>query len=305
MRFDKLDLNLLVALDALLTHRNISRAAEQLHLTQSALSAALGRLREYFGDELLVTVGRRMELTPRAQTLMDPVRDILVRVRATIVTRPDFDPAESDRTFNLLASDYSIGTFMPRLIRQASELGSRMSFRFLPLIEMPARALDRGDADLLVIPDAFRSQEHPFEVLFEEELVCVVWSESSHVREGLSSEQYNAASHVVMEPSAVQGRTFESMLVERAGISRKIAVSTYSFSSLPALVVGTEYVATLQRRLARRLAAHLPVQVVPAPMDLPKMPFIAQWHAYRTSDPAMHWLRSTLRAVVEADAASH
>lgn len=97
MRFKNLDLNLLVALDLLLKERNISRAAEKLHITQSAMSNALARLRDYFGDELLVQVGRRMELTPRAELLREPVRDILVRIESSVTATPRFDPAESDR----------------------------------------------------------------------------------------------------------------------------------------------------------------------------------------------------------------
>src|SRR5205085_11334612 len=99
MRFNKLDLNLLVALDAMLAERNISRDAERMHMSQSAMSNALARLRLYFEDELLVQIGRRMELTPRAEALQDIVRDVLVRVDAGVLTSPSFDFARSDREF--------------------------------------------------------------------------------------------------------------------------------------------------------------------------------------------------------------
>jgi DNA-binding transcriptional LysR family regulator len=92
MRFNKLDLNLLVALDALFRLRSVSRAAEQLHMSQSALSSSLARLREYFDDELLVQVGRQMELTPRAEVLREAVRDVLVRVDTTITAMPSLTP---------------------------------------------------------------------------------------------------------------------------------------------------------------------------------------------------------------------
>ena len=92
MRYKNLDLNLLVALDLLMAERNVSRAAEKMHISQSAMSNALSRLRDYFGDDLLVQSGRKMELTPRAEVLRVPVRDILVRVDASIATAPEFDP---------------------------------------------------------------------------------------------------------------------------------------------------------------------------------------------------------------------
>ena len=113
MRFNKLDLNLLVALDHLLNLRSVSGAAARMNMTQSAMSNALLRLREYFGDDLLVKIGRRMELTPRGEALKDAVRDVLVRVEWTIATTADFDPAQSDRQFNVLVSDYTLATLVP------------------------------------------------------------------------------------------------------------------------------------------------------------------------------------------------
>src|SRR5262245_4933192 len=106
MRFNRLDLNLLVALDALLAEQNITRAAERLHLSQSAVSGALARLREHFQDELLVQVGRRMTRTPLAESLAQPVREILAQVQATVERRPGFDPSTSDRQFSIMVSDY-------------------------------------------------------------------------------------------------------------------------------------------------------------------------------------------------------
>ena len=121
MRFNRLDLNLLVALDALLTERSITKASERLNLSQSATSNALARLREYFDDELLVQVGRRMEPTPRAEGLRDAVRDVLVRVDATIAIQPEFDPSKSDRIFRIFVSDYTQMVFAPHLLALAHE----------------------------------------------------------------------------------------------------------------------------------------------------------------------------------------
>lgn len=301
MRFEKLDLNLLVALDALLTHCNISRAAEELHLTQSALSAALARLREYFGDELLVQVARRMEPTPRAEALRDPVRDVLVRIRSVIATRPDFDPATSNRIFTLLASDYSLETFVPELVARAAAQHRHVGFRVQPLITPPSRALNRGDTDMLLIPEPFKADEHPSEILLREQLVCVVWEGSEHARSGLTLDAYLAAGHVVMEPSAsTQGHAYDRAHLERAGINRRVAVATYSFTSMASLVVGTSYIATLQQRLAERLSCGRAIRILPAPIDLPRMPLIMQWHTYRSADPAIVWLRSMLKLAVEA-----
>ncbi len=103
MRLDRFDLNLLVVLDALLEERNVTRASKRLHIGQSAASAALARLREYFGDELMVPVGRGLMPTPLAQSLAEPVRDTLLRARATIARKPAFDPASAERRFMVCA----------------------------------------------------------------------------------------------------------------------------------------------------------------------------------------------------------
>jgi len=116
MHFNGLDLNLLVALDVLLTERNITLASRRLHLSQSAASGALARLRDYFGDELLTQVGRRMVLTPLGESLAAPVRDILLRVETTVQTRPQFDPASARHHFKLLMSDYVATVLMTRAI---------------------------------------------------------------------------------------------------------------------------------------------------------------------------------------------
>src|SRR5215472_18123748 len=116
MHFRQLDLNLLVALDALLMERNITEAGRRLHVTQSAMSGSLGRLREYFGDELLVQIGRKMVPTPLAETLAEPVREILLKVKATVDARPGFDPATSTRRFSLMMSDYVSTVLMNEVV---------------------------------------------------------------------------------------------------------------------------------------------------------------------------------------------
>jgi len=116
MHYRHLDLNLLVALDALLTERNITEAGKRVFLTQSAMSGALARLREYFGDELLVQMGRRMVPTPLAETLAPQVREILLKIKATVETKPGFDPATSTRKFSLMMSDYCSTVLMTEVL---------------------------------------------------------------------------------------------------------------------------------------------------------------------------------------------
>jgi LysR family transcriptional regulator, nod-box dependent transcriptional activator len=290
MRYNKLDLNLLVTLDVLLSERSISRSAEQLNLSPSSISHSLTRLREYFDDELLVQVGRRMEPTPRAESLRHAVRDVLLQIDSRIATKPVFDPQESERTFRIYASDYAQLVFAPTLLSLAAEARSKVRFLFTPFFSTPARELERGDLDLLLIPRAFSSPDEPQQELFTDEFVCLIWAKSQLARGELDLERYVAAEHAVMKPPN-DALSFESLSLQRLNIERRIGVTTYSFTALPGLVVGTERIATVHARLAHRLIHAWPLEMRPTPCPIEPMVQTMQWHRYRDKDPGLMWLR--------------
>ncbi|MBQ1765713.1 MAG: LysR family transcriptional regulator [Aquincola sp.] len=304
MRFNRLDLNLLVALDALLTDCSITKAADRLNLSPSATSNALARLREYFDDDLLVQVGRRMEPTPRALGLHEAVRDVLVRVDSAIAIPPAFEPAKSDRVFRIFVSDYTQMVFVPHLMALAHAERCSARFEFLPQVSHPQRSLERGEADLLIIPRGFVSPDHPEEKLYLDDFTCVVWRHGALARGEFNLERYVAARHVVMRPPGSFGDSFEASFVKRHGIERQVAVTSYGFASLAPLVVGTDFVATVHKRLALKLLPSLPIALRAPPLPLPAMEQGLQWHKYRTQDPGLAWLRQLLhRAAAAMDAA--
>ncbi|MFS2214112.1 LysR family transcriptional regulator [Telluria sp. Tellsp104] len=292
MRFNKLDLNLLVALDAMLDERNISRAAARMYMSQSAMSNALARLRLYFEDELLVQVGRRMELTPRAEGLKDIVRDVLVRVDAGILTSPSFDFTHSERVFSMSVSDFTLQTLMPYVTALASRQAPGVRLDLLPQFDVPERALERGEVDLLVIPEPYCSPSHPTELLFEEDLSCVVWSGGRLAGAPLTIDDFKSAGHVVVVLHGEQA--FDPVLVEKYGIVRRVEATTFHFASASSLVVETDRIATVHASLARQAAKFLPVTVHPFPLAMPRMRQTAQWHKYRSYDPGLQWLRGLL-----------
>ena len=306
MRFQKLDLNLLVALDALLRERSISRAAEQLHLSQPAMSSALARLRTYFGDELLVAVGRKLELTSRAEVLKEAVRDVLMRVDAAIATPPAFDPSASDRKFQLIVSDYTVIALMPHVLALAERQSRSVRFDLIPLLDRPQRALESGDADLMVIPRTYALPDHPTELLFEEDFCCVVCNSSRFARSGeLTLQQYGTAGHVAVQPPAMDRPTLDSWFKQRYLKAKRIEATTFSFAGAPYLVVGTDRIATMHVRLARLLRKSLPLTLFPLPtsMPMPRMQQMQQWHKHRSRDPGLIWLRGLMHeAVVRMDA---
>lgn len=291
MRFNKLDLNLLVALDVLLKERSVTRTAEVLNLSASAVSNALAKLRDYFEDELLVQIGRKMEATPRALSLQDAVRDVLLRIDSTIAAPPAFDPKTSDRSFRIFSSDYTQLVLGPALMSLAAKQKAGVRFDFAPQVNQPHRYLERGEADLLIIPTGFMSPDHPRDALYRENFVCMVWRDGALAGGRLDFESYVAAEHVVMQPAGSRDDAFEGWFLKRFGITRRIAAQTYSFITLLALLVGTDHVATVHERVARRLVNAWPLEIHPTPMAFDPMEQAMQWHKFRTNDPGLVWLR--------------
>jgi DNA-binding transcriptional LysR family regulator len=294
LRYQNLDLNLLAALDLLLQKRSVSAAAADMRITQSAMSNALARLRDYFGDELLVKVGRRLEPTARAQALVAPVREVLTRVDWTIAAERDFDPGQSDRAFNLLVSDYTLATLAPEILKLSAAVAPGVRFNFLQQGATRERLLDQGDVDLLIIPRDFCLQRHPSEPLLEESFCAVCWSKGAHAKRKLTVKSFAEAGHVVMM-TAGGAPSLESIFFERLGVSRRIEVATHSFATIPALVVNSDRIATLHRRLANQARRGFAVAVLDLPFAMPNMRQSLQWHAHRANDKALTWLRALIR----------
>lgn len=296
MRFHGLDLNLLVALNALLTEKSISRAAAKVHLSQPAMSNALSRLRDYFHDELLSSSGRNLTLTARAEALVAPVREVLVRIESTIATSPDFDPIRESRTFNIQVSDYSTTVFMPALIEHLYAQAPEVRLNLHPLDARQAGAVEQGDVDLLIIPTQYVLPGHPSVPLFEEEFVCVGWSQNDAVGDELTVEKFLAAGHVISH-FGNKAPTMDGMVLDQYGFSRRVEITAASLAGLPAFVVGTRRIATVHRRVANMYARNLPIRIWEMPIKLPNMVQAMQWHKHRTNDAALSWLRQCAQDV--------
>jgi len=296
MHFHQLDLNLLVALHALLDEKNITQAGKRLYLTQSAMSGALARLRQYFGDELLVQVGRKMVPTPLGESLIEPVREILIQVKATIETRPGFDPRSSSRRFSLMMSDYCATVLMLEVTQRAEKLAPQVTFEVLSNnVEDPFGFLDRADIDTLVMPANLLQPDHPQEVLFEDDFVCIAWSENDAIGETISLEQYLELGHVSCEFNRGRTPMADEWYLRHHGHSRRIEVITTTFNAIPLNVVNTRRIATIQRRLAEYYAAILPIRLLPSPVEFPVLVETAQWHRLFDGDPGIAWLRQLLK----------
>lgn len=285
-----LDLNLLRTLQALLETRNVTRAGERLHLSQPATSAALAKLRRHFDDELLVRVGREMQLTPLAQTLLPLASEALIHVERTFDVRAQFDAAMSERRFSVLASDYATAVVIEPLRRLLGREAPRVSVQFAP---PPREHLASGitSADLLVAPVGF-GMNGPHDVVLRDHFVAVV--SRVHVPD---SGECDVVAMLADMPHVV-GTFGEGVvtpadrLLQQLDVRRKVAASVNGFLSLPMLVEGTDLIALVPFRLAQRFARHEDIAVLEIP-ESASTPLVEAiwWDPARTSDPALQWLR--------------
>lgn len=300
MHFRNLDLNLLVALDALLLERNITLAGRRIHLSQSAMSSALSRLREYFGDELLTQVGRRMICTPLGESLAQPVRKILLEIQTTVAAQPSFDPSTATRCFRLMMSDYVATVLLSKALPRIERLAPRVRIEVLCNdVGSPFDELDRADIDLLIMPTTYLREAHPCDVLFEDEFTGVAWKDNTLVPPDgrVSVQQYLSLGHVTARFATARASTVDEWFVSQLGHERRVEVVAMNFSAVFSCLVGTQRVATIHKRLARYYERYLPIRLFEVPFELPRLAEAMQWHRHFNTDPGTLWLRGVLKEI--------
>lgn len=291
-RLRRLDLNLLIALEALLSMRNVTAAASRLFVTQPSMSGSLARLREHFGDPLLVPVGRRMELTPLGEMLLEPVREALEKIESAISIRPEFDPATARRHFQVCASESTVLTLLTEVIRRVEQRAPGVTLELLPAdpAQMEER-LNRRELDFAFLVEHLALPDHPRALVIHDTFHCIVWSGNRRVRKHLSLEQYLALGHAVTRYGFDRRPGFENYTLERMGLKRRVEVTCTTPALLAPLVVGTQRIATVPTRLALLQEQHLPLKLLTPPLDLPPLRIAMQWHRSREGDGATRWLR--------------
>ena len=291
MNLASLDLNLLVALDALLQQRSVTRAAAQMGLSQPALSASLARLRRHFGDELLTRVGNDYRLTPLAVQLRELSRAALAGVEKVFTAQPSFDPASSTREFTLLISDYGTAVLGDTLAGLLAEEAANARLRLL--MNTPDH-VDRAhqvllSSDLLVLPHGFVA-DLPHQDLYRDEWVCVVASDNTEVRDQVTVEHLESLPWVL----SYNGPTASTPAVRRMrmlGIEPTVAVVTENFLTVPRLVAGSRRIAVVQRLLIDLLPLDSGVRALPCPFHAGPLVEAIWWHPAFDDDPEHRYLR--------------
>lgn len=299
MRFGRLDLNLLVALDVLLTQRSVSLAADKLCLSQSATSSALGRLRDYFEDELLVVKGRNMVLTPRAEELIEPVRAVLDQIRATIEVAPQFDPANAERLVRLMASDYTTEVLLIDFLAELQREAPGLRFEIQPMNDNPVETLERGAVDLLVTLDYALSSDQPCQFLFEDDFVVIGWKHNPAMEQRMTRDLYFELGHITARFGKARVAAFDDWFVRRQQQERRVEVIAPTFLSLAGLVANTNRIATVHRRMAEQFVHSHPLVIRETPFDIPPIREFVQWHQSNNNDVGLRWVVDRLTSIAK------
>jgi DNA-binding transcriptional LysR family regulator len=297
MNLAGIDMNLVVALRALLTERNVTRAGERIGLSQPAMSAALARLRRHFGDELLARKGSGYELTALGVVLLDRTEVACGMLELVFGSQPRFDPAREHREFVLFSSDYAVAVIGDRLAREVSAQAPEVSltFRKVPATITDDPAAQLAAVDGLLMPHGVIGGLPAVE-LFRDRWLCAVAEDNPEVGESITLAQLGAL------PWATYQRVYDAPVTRQLsllGIEPRVQVSVDSFQLLPAMVAGTRRVAMIQALLAARLGLGpgSGIRLLDCPFDAVPVQEALWWHPVHTHDAGHLWLRDTVSAV--------
>jgi DNA-binding transcriptional LysR family regulator len=301
MKLGQIDLNLLVVLDALLQEKNVTRAAERLHLSQPAVSTALGRLRKVLDDPLLVKNGRYLQMTPRAESLIDPVRNVLATIEQTIVRPDGFDPTRDTRCFRITASDYVAVMLLRPLLGRLAGLAADLRLDIAPVSAQYLTALQRDEVDIAILPDRIVEEaalpDCSRTPVIDDRFVGAVWTGHPHAAGRLDVELFAVSPYLTLAYSGSPA-IYEQDL-DDAAVHRHVTATASSFVSMAFMLAGTELVAVLPEKLARRVADAADIRLLEPDVPLRPLRQSAYWHVRRDRDPGHVWLREQLLAVAQ------
>lgn len=303
-RLRQLDLNLLLAFDALADAGGVTAAAQTLGLSQSAMSHTLGRLRVALGDPLLVRAGAKMALTPRAEALKGPVRDALLDLERAAFFEEGFEPGSSERTFRMRSPDLFDLLILPPLYRRLHERAPGVDLLVRPLGGPGLEAeLSEGIIDLAVVPVApwsraeTKTSERRRKGLLEDRHHCFL-RRGHRFEGGLDLEQYLSADHLLVAPDG-DGPGLVDRLLEQQGLFRRVALRVPSFAVAHRLVAESDLVLTAPASLGLVPGAQTILQLEP-PLDIAPHNLALTWHARQDRDPGLQWFRAEVAATVQS-----
>ena len=309
MNISKIDLNLLVYLDVLLRERNVTRAAEELGISQPAMSNSLRRLRSLFDDPVLVRTSDGMTPTDRALELQPLVRDVLAAAELAVLPKTVFDPSESERIFRIMASDYTEATLLPKLLQRLSVEAPSVRLDIMTPSDVSFHDVERGKVDLVInrfdtLPQSFH-QIH----LWDDSFSCVLRADNPVIKDW-NLESYLAAKHVWvsktgmgvgvgMSTDDVQRLGWVDEALAKMDAKRVITLFTRHYQAALLLAEHNDLVVTIPTLAANSMRENTHVAVLQPPFEIPRMRLKMVWSPLLQHDPGHRWMRKLIKTVSE------
>ena len=309
MNVSRIDLNLLVYLDVLLRERNVTRAAEELGISQPAMSNSLRRLRDLFDDPVLVRTSDGMTPTDRALELQPLVRTVLTAAEQAVLPKTDFNPAESSRIFRIMASDYSEATLLPVLLGRLRKQAPNIRLDIMTPSDVSFHDVERGKVDLVInrfdtLPQSFHQIR-----LWDDSFSCVI-SASNPIIEHWSLDAYLTGKHdwvsktgmgvgVGMSTDDVQRLGWVDEALSKIGAKREITLFTRHYQAALLLGEQEDLIVTLPSKAAKQVETNPRVIILDPPFDIPRMQLKMVWSPLLQHDPGHRWMRQLIKTVSE------
>ncbi|KKC23796.1 LysR family transcriptional regulator [Sphingomonas sp. SRS2] len=294
-----IDLNLLVAFDALMAERSVTRAGARVGRTQPAMSAALSRLRALLGDELFVRGPTGLQPTPRALDLAEPLGRALAEIERTLAFTQRFEPRSSAAAFSLGLSEHPAHVLLPRLVERLREIAPAVVLRVRSFTarDDAVTMLDAGEIDLAVgVPPTVPAARILTRPLFEERFVCVLRRDHPAADLPLDLKAFLGLSHLLVSPENERFGHVDAALAKR-GLKRRVALTLPQMYAAPALIARSDMIATLMAGVVSASGHSHDLSVLTPPLDLASVPLVLAWHRRNDTHPAQRWLRETIASL--------
>jgi DNA-binding transcriptional LysR family regulator len=314
MNIARIDLNLLVYLDVLLRERNVTRAANQLGISQPAMSNGLRRLRDLFNDPLLVRTSEGMTPTERAEELQPQVRDILTATEHAVQTRTAFEEQSSDRIFRIMASDYAETTLIPNVLKRLRDEAPGIRLDIMTPSDVSFLDVEQGKVDMVInrfdeMPQSFHQT-----TVWRDSFSCLL-SPQNPILDDFNLDTYMEAQHVWVsktgmgvghgvDPRDVQKLGWVDAALKESGKQRRISVFTRHYTAASLLAEQKDLIVTIPSRAARIMANNPRIVIKKPPFDIPPFELKMAWSPLLHHDPAHRWMRRLVADVARVDSAA-
>lgn len=288
-----IDFKLMAIFEEIYRTRNVSQAAENMRLSQPTISIALGKLRKSFNDPLFVRISGRMEPTPLATELLNPISESLGLLRYALRHKIVFDPSRSERCFRICMTDISQAVLLPPLLNHFKETAPSITIDVMAISANTPKLLESGEADLAIgfmpqLEAGFHRQK-----LFAQRFVCLLRKDHPRIRNKLSLKQFEAESHIQVVPSGT-GHWIIDKVIEEKQVKRKIALRLPNFLGIALIVANTDLIVTVPKRLGEVLAQSANIRILNPPISFPSYAVEQHWHDRYHRDPRNSWLRGVV-----------